>query len=185
MPKISVIRDNIVDEYELVKILKTLKDNKLEFAVALAWLTGARIGELLQLRAKDFSEENNAWIVSVPTEKQRTKVHGQEPKRKLKIKKDGFYDKIIKPFLDKQQDPSKPLLIPNDRFSLAHKLKRRYPDVYFHWLRHSRATIWSRTMKIFTLQYAMGWRDIRMANIYIHQSGMSNIMFEELTKGDN
>lgn len=180
MPKISVIRDHIVDEFEIIKILNAVKDDKrLRFAVAIAWETGARISELLQLRQKDFSEEGDLWIVSIPTLKQRTKIHGQAPKRLLKIEKDNIYEKLIKPVLDKQIDPLKPILN-TDRFTLAHTLKRKYPDIYFHWFRHSRSTLWSRKLDIFTLQYAMGWQDIRMANIYVQQEQMSNKMGELL-----
>jgi integrase len=177
MPKISVIRDNIVDEFEIVRILQKVKgEQRLLFAVAMAWETGARVGELVQLRQKDFSEEGDLWLCSVPTLKQRVKIHGQEPKRLLKIKKDDIYEKIIKPIVLKQTDPNKPIVFPNTRDMLASKLKRKYPDVYFHWFRHSRATLWSRKLDIFTLQYAMGWQDIRMANIYVHQEQMSNKM---------
>jgi len=177
MPKISVIRDNIVDEFEIVKILKAVKDDpKLMFSVAVAWETGARVGELVQLRKKDFSEEDGMWLVSVPTEKQRTRIHGQMPKRLLKMKKDQIYEKIIKPMLDKQKDSEKPIIFPDNADAMSKRLKSRYPDVYFHWFRHSRATIWSRKLDIFILQYAMGWRDIRMANIYVHQEQMSGKM---------
>jgi integrase len=181
MPKITTPRENIVDIYELVKILKTLSDEpKVRFAVAIAWETGARIGEIVQLRKKDFSEEPNFWLCSVPTEKQRTKRHGQQPKRLLKITKDPIYNKIIKPFLEKQEELDKSLIFPNTQSTLRKKLKRRYPDVYFHWLRHSRATIWSNKLDIFTLQYALGWQDIRMANIYVHQEQMSRKMGDML-----
>jgi integrase len=183
MPLISVIRDNIVDEFEIVRILKTLRDEpKLMFAVAIAWETGARISELIQLRPKDFSEENDLWVVSIPTLKQRIKLHGQAPKRLLKIKKDQIYEKIIKPQLIKQTDMDKQVTMPHTRHSLRKKLKTRYPDVYFHWFRHSRATIWSRKLDIFTLQYAMGWQDIRMANSYVHQEQMSKKMGDILNK---
>ena len=183
MPKIANPRDNIVDEFEIVRILKVLKDDaKLMLAVAIAWETGARISELLQLRQKDFSEEGNLWICSLPTLKQRTMIHGQIPKRILKIKKDQIYDKIIKPALLRHGESEKIIVFDNTRDSLEKKLKVRYPEVYFHWLRHSRATIWSRKMDIFTLQYAMGWKDIRMANIYVHQEQMSKKMGDILSQ---
>ncbi len=176
MPKINILREHIVDEFEIVKILKAVKDEpKVLFAVAIAWETGARIGEITQLRPKDFSEENDLWDVSIPTLKQRLKIHGQAPKRLLKIKKDQIYLKIIKPFVDKQKDSDKPIIM-ESQDSLRNKLNRRYPDVYWHWFRHSRASLWSRKMDIFTLQYAMGWQDIRMANIYVHQEQMSKKM---------
>jgi integrase len=177
MPKIDCVRERIVDELEIGKILNAAQDDpKLLLAVAIAWETGARIGEIVQLRQKDFSEEGDLWLISVPTLKQRVKIHGQAPKRNLKIKKDGVYDAVIKPMLDRQKDPNIPLFLNNSQETLRNKLKRRYPDVYFHWFRHSRATIWSRKYPIFTLQYAMGWQDIRMANIYVHQEQMSNKM---------
>lgn len=182
MPKISVVRDRIVDEYEIVKILKTLKDQpKLLFAVAIAWETGARVSEITQLRSKDFSEEGNLWVVSVPTLKQRIKLHGQAPKRILKIKQDQIYEKIISPILKTQKDVEKPIVFPNSRDTLLKNLKARYADIYFHWFRHSRATLWSRKLDIFTLQYAMGWQDIRMANIYVHQGQMSKKMGDLLS----
>jgi integrase len=179
MPKIANPRDNIVDEFEIVKILKACKDDfKLVLALALAWETGGRISELLQLRPKDFSEEGNLWVCSMPTLKQRVLIHGKIPNRILKIKKDEIYFKIIKPALLRQQDSDKCILFPHTTHSLEKKLKVRYPDVYFHWLRHTRATIWSRRHNIYTLQYAMGWKDIRMANVYVHQEQMSMKMGE-------
>jgi integrase len=174
MPKINVIRDNIVDDFELLRILKACKDDKkLLFAVAIAWETGARISEIIQLRPKDFSEEEGMWIVSVPTLKQRQMVHGQAPKRILPIKKDWVYEKVIKPELLRQKDMDKPVVFPYSRFDLSKKISRRYPDVYFHWFRHTRSTMWSRKVSIFQLQYLMGWRDIRMANTYVHQEQMA------------
>lgn len=159
MPKIETVREHIVDEYEIVKILKTLRDEpKLMFAVAIAWETGARIGEVVQLRAKDFSEEENLWICSVPTEKQRVKIHGQQPKRMLKINKDQIYEKIIKPIVSKQTDLEKPIVLPNSQETLRNKLKRRYPDVYFHWLRHCV----SEDTKILTTN---GWKNYNEVKI--------------------
>jgi integrase len=174
MPRIDVVRDNIVDEFEIAKIFNAVKDEpKLLLAVAIAWETGARIGEIVQLRQKDFSEQGDLWVVSIPTLKQRIKIHGQAPKRVLQIKIDRFYHAIIKPALDSQKDANIPLFLSNTQQTLRNKLKRRYPDVYFHWFRHTRATLWSRKLDIFTLQYAMGWQDIRMSNIYVHQEQMS------------
>jgi len=183
MPKIANPRDTIVDEFEIVQILKAVKDDpKLVLAVALAWETGGRINELLQLRAKDFSEEGNLWICYMPTLKQRNLVHGKVPKRILQIDKDPIYNKIIKPALLKQNDSEKTILSPATMYSLEKKLKVRYPQVYFHWFRHSRATIWSRKFDIYTLQYALGWKDIRMANTYVHQEQMSKRMGDILSK---
>jgi len=179
MPKITTPRDRIVDEFEIVKILKACKDDKkLLFAVAIAWETGARISEIIQLRQKDFSEEGIFWIVSIPTLKQRTLIHGKAPIRNLAIKKDQIYEKIIKPELLKQTNPEKAIVFPYSRNSLAEKLKVRYPDVYFHWFRNSRATIWSRTFDIFTLQKSLGWKDIRMANVYVLNEQTLNKMKE-------
>jgi integrase len=182
MPKITTPRERIVDEFEIVKIINACKDDrKLRFAVAIAWETGARISELIQLRQKDFSEQGDFWLVSIPTLKQRTLIHGQAPRRILHIKKDGLYEKVIKPILLKQLYPDKAIVFPNSRQSLSDKLKRRYVDVYFHWFRNSRATLWSEKFDIFTLQEAMGWRDIRMANIYVRQRAMG-LKMEELQK---
>jgi len=176
MPKITNPRDNIVDEFEIVKILKACRDDsKLLFAVAIAYKTGARISEILMLRAKDFSEQEGLWIVSVPTLKQREKIHGREPRRELPIMKDQIYEKIIKPFLEKHRDCPNPILYPETRHTLKGKLKRRYPDVYFHWFRHTVSTRIARSKKMdtFELQHAMGWKDIRMATRYIHNQNMA------------
>jgi len=181
MPKITTPRDNIVDEFEIVKILRTCKnDRELMFAVAVAWETGARISELLQLRPKDFSEEGDKWIVSVPTLKQRNLIHGQLPKRRLAIPKDWIYEHIIKPEILKQKNNDVAILLKTNRWSLAERLKCRYPEVYFHWFRHTRATLWSRKLNIFQLQFALGWKDIRMANIYVHKEQMTKQMGDAL-----
>jgi integrase len=174
MPKINNPRDNIVDEFEIGKILNACRDDsKLLFAVAIAYKTGARISEIIQLRARDFSEQEGLWLVSIPTLKQRYKVHGREPRRELPITKDKIYEVIIKPFLDKNKDSPNELVYPETRHTLKGKLKRRYPDVYFHWFRNSASTRFSRTLDIFELQSAMGWKDLRMANRYVLNRNMS------------
>ena len=152
MPKLSVQRSTIVDEFELAKILKSVKDDdQLLFCVAIAWETGARISEILDLRPKDFSEEGDFWVCSLYTAKQRVKVHGQRPKRILKIKKDNIYRKIIRPIIQERIDMDRRICTSTKDY-LGKKLRQRYDNVYFHWLRHSRATIWSRVMDIFLLQ---------------------------------
>jgi hypothetical protein len=153
MPKINNPRDNIVDEFEIGKILNAIQDDKpLLFAVAMAYLTGARISEILMLRAKDFTDDGVFWSVSVPTLKQRIKIHGREPRRTLIITKEKIYDKVVKPYLDRQVDLTRPLLFPNSRTALADRLRTRYPDVYFHWFRHCV----SEDTKILTVS---GWKD--------------------------
>ncbi len=137
MPKIVNPRENIVEEFEMVKILKAVqRDKKLMFAVAIAWETGARISEILQLRVKDFTDDGPEWTVSIPTLKQRIKIHGREPRRIIPIKKDRIYELVIKPYLDNHTDPNKTLLFPYTRRGLADKINKKYPDVYFHWFRH-------------------------------------------------
>jgi integrase len=174
MPKITNPRNNIVDEFEIKKIFNAVGDEpKLLFAVAIAYKTGARISEIIQLRAKDFSEQEGLWIVSIPTLKQRYKIHGSPPRRELPITQDKIYKIIIKPFLDKNKDSPNPLVYPETRHTLKSKLKRRYPDVYFHWFRHGASTRFSRTLDIFELQSAMGWKDLRMANNYVHNRNIS------------
>lgn len=178
MPNFATERTTIVDEFEIIKILKAVKDDwKLLWAVAIAWETGARISELIQLKPKDFSEEGHMWVISIPTLKQRYKIHGEAPRRLLKIKKDNIYEKIIKPLNDKQPDFDKRVINVSDGY-LRKKIRLRYPDVYFHWFRHSRATLWSKKFDIFALKYAMGWKDITMANRYVHQEDMANKMAE-------
>lgn len=183
MPKINNPRDHIVDEFEIGKILNAVQDDKpLLFAVAMAYLTGARISEILMLRAKDFTDDGIFWSVSVPTLKQRMKIHGREPRRLLIIKKEKIYEMVIRPHLDRQVDLTRPLLFPNSRTALADRLRTRYPDVYFHWFRHTRATLWSRNVKgdIFKLRYIMGWQDIRMANRYVHNQNMAQSLRGDL-----
>lgn len=175
MPKIVNPRQDIVEEFEMVKILKAVqRDKKLMFAVAIAWETGARISEILQLRVKDFTDDGSEWTVSIPTLKQRIKIHGREPRRIIPIKKDRIYELVIKPYLDNHADPNKTLLFPYTRRGLADKINKKYPDVYFHWFRHTRATLWSRKVgiDIFKLKYIMGWKDIRMASNYVHNQNM-------------
>lgn len=152
MPKINNPRDHIVDEFEIGKILNAVQDDKpLLFAVAMAYLTGARISEILMLRAKDFTDDGIFWSVSVPTLKQRMKIHGREPRRLLIIKKEKIYEMVIRPHLDRQVDLTRPLLFPNSRTALADRLRTRYPDVYFHWFRHCV----SEDTKILTIN---GWK---------------------------
>jgi len=158
------------DEMEvMLRHCKTLRDKVL---LALVWLTGARISEVLALKRYDFDidYEKDELRVRLITLKKRTK---EPPRRELyfSIEKDPFVKDIIIPYIEKL-DLEKSLFNIGKRRAqqILHEINKKTGFWYtFHEFRHSRLSYLARVQEasVSDLMDWTYWKDINMIGVYI------------------
>jgi integrase len=140
-----------VISYEEIKpYIKLAPDLESKVIIALAWLTGARIQELVNLEGKDFliDRENDRVVITI-----RALKHGGIGYPTFSFS-DPFISDLIVPFVEGKQG------------RLFSRGKRRYQQILqeinlklypndtskwitFHYLRHSRLTFLARELRAF------------------------------------
>jgi len=147
------------EDFQVLKVsdVKPLLDNcrdDLRVVVALAFLSGARIGEILQLRKKDvlIDKEHNDIRFLMSIEKLREVFIRELP---FEITSDPFVQDIILPYIES---------MPNQEDLLFTTSQRRYQElllesnrktfgeetnkyITFHYLRHSDITYITRDLR--------------------------------------
>jgi integrase len=141
----------IVTAEEMKKYIDETSDEDFKFVLALAWLTGARIQEIVNLKKKDFIIGKNDLTIIIKALK-----HGKIGYPTFSFD-DPFVKEIVLPRINAIENPeSKVCLRGKRRYQqLLLKLNEKfYPDepskwITFHYLRHSRLTYLARVLKAF------------------------------------
>lgn len=142
----------IVSQDEMRRYIDTAKESDTRAILALAWLTGARVQELLNLSKKDFiiGENTQDGMVII-----RALKHGKTGYPSFSFS-DPFVDDVIMPYIAE--------LAGEDR--LFRRSKRHYQQklhflnlklcpadtsmwITFHYLRHSRLTHLAQVLRAF------------------------------------
>ena len=135
---------------------------------ALLYGTAARVGEFLQIRARDIEiqEIGNSefLVVSLITEKNRRKPIRRVP---ISIEKENWITEPILEYVD-GLEPDYPLFQLSTR--RIQQLSKKYFQVHPHFLRHSRLT---HLVQIYNfndreLVQIAGWTDSKPAQVYVH-----------------
>jgi integrase len=152
--------------------------------LALAFITGARIGELVQLRKKDFIilPERNEFNILIPTLKRRdTETFIRE--LGFDIQNDSFIASIIIPYVNSLQSQEQ-LLFPLTKRSYEFKLKKLNEEIWgsekegklhwitWHYFRHSVLTYLGRNLRAtsYEIQQWTGHESIESQKDYLIHS---------------
>ena len=172
--KNRILPEQLLTERDVKKLMNICSDTQMKALIAVLWETGARIGELLNLRIGHIQpEERYAKLLfsgktgmrqviilfSWPYLLQWMNIHPQknEPNAFLWVKRNG------KPML--YADVRKRLQ------NLARKAKIRKP-VNPHLFRHSRATFLAKHLTEAQLSQYLGWvQGSKMPKTYVHLAG--------------
>ena len=178
MPKIKVVRDDVLDEAEVIMTFNRLESLQMKAIVYLMWFSGARVGEVVMLKLKDIKDGENFIEINMPTLKQRKQII---PRRVLKIPKDKiFYPFFKRHILSIRPQEGHMALFDLTPFTIWYELKKANPDIYPHLFRHSRATILSEKVDVFDMKETFGWSDLQMANTYVHRKNVKERVFDAL-----
>jgi integrase len=140
----------IISYEEIKPYVDLAPDLETKVVIALAWLTGARIQEIVNLRAEDFliDKENDRVVITI-----RALKHGDVGYPTFSFS-DPFISNLIIPYLEGKHG------------KLFSRGKRRYQQILqelnmkihgldtskwitFHYLRHSRLTFLARELRAF------------------------------------
>ena len=169
MPLIKTIREDIISSEELKETIANCKTPEMKAFVAVLSLSGGRISEVRQLRAKDIEViDDDCWTMSLITLKQRPKQWQIPPRRTLKFPRTVLFDKVIKPYINNGKFSPEQLLFPKSNTFYWKMLKYANPNVYPHLFRHTRATMLSERVSSFDMKEWFGWKCFSMADQYVH-----------------
>lgn len=169
MPKIKTIREDIIDENEVIRTIMACKTSEMKAFVSILALTGGRISEIRAIRGKDIAViDNDCWTISLLTLKQRPKQWAIPPRRVLKFPINPLFEKIIKPFINNSKFSSEQLVFPKSSVFYYKRLKEANPESYPHLFRHSLATRFSERVNAFDMKEWFGWKCLSMADTYVH-----------------
>jgi integrase len=153
MPKYYIPKNEfrIILYEEIKKYIDATDDSDFKFVLALAWLTGARIQEIVNLKRRDFQIGKNDLTIIIKALK-RGKIG--YPTFSFK---DPFISDLIIPRVLSIEDPDSRVCLKSKRTyqrMLLKLNKKLYPNepnkwITFHYLRHSRITFLARVLKAF------------------------------------
>lgn len=178
MPKIKTKRDDVMDEQEVLSTLKACNNSQVQALISLMWMTGARIGELKLLRAKDISNHDEFIYLDMPTLKTRAKA--SIPKRRLKIPKGNVFYDFFKRWVNDNTFGADDFLFNYSEQWFWKKIKEANPETYPHFFRHSAATHLSKSVDAFTLKEWFGWKTMDMPMRYVHRKDAMEKVFSVL-----
>lgn len=169
MPKIKVIREDLISEEELRTTILNARSREIKAFICFLALTGGRISEVRGIRGKDIEViDDNSWSVNVVTLKQRQKDWEIPKRRTLKIVRDSLFEKIIRPYINEGNFKGEMFLFPHSSVFYWKQLKLANPNVYPHLFRHTLATAFSERVDVWDLKEWFGWKGLNMANEYVH-----------------
>lgn len=132
---------------EIKKYIDSTDDKEMKILIALAWLFGARLSELLSLKKKDFeiNKEEDSLYINIITLKTKDK---RMRKIVLSLSKDKFVSDLIVPYVQSIENGDSKLF---SRKKRTYQLKMKKLNellhgsntnnyITFHYLRHSAIT---------------------------------------------
>ena len=165
---------DIWTEEEINKLIDSTREPFWKAFISLGYESGARIGELKNLKIRDIEFTNFGMKV---------KLSGKTGERIVPLVKCVPYISVYLKLHPKRNDPNAWLWIRTNgrrigyqgiRYQLRELAKRAgiKKKIYPHLLRHSRATELANHLTESQLKQYFGWtQDSRMASTYIHLSG--------------
>lgn len=213
--KSPMYRENRIIKPEKVAELlrdadRVYKPDRMRCLLALAWIFAKRIGEIVRLRKEDFTFGKEFLYVKFLLEKKRPKPGGQLPLQDMPVRLDHpLIQKFILPYINKFD---KGFIFPShsadhikrtidDKWVLreyevkgghltpsraTQMLKQLDKDVYWHWFRHSVATLMTypedrggMEADVWDLMEFLGHTDPKVSVTYVRQSGQKTMALAE------
>lgn len=156
------------EEKEIVELIKGCEGEDDQELLAVLYLTGARISEVVKvLRKKDFDFETDpdVVVVTVHTEKRKRGI----PIRKVPYRKTDPLAFYVERKLSKLEGRDG-VLFDMHRSTAWRHLKDVSPRLWCHLLRHARFThlVSKKGMDLNQLVVVAGWSDPSPAKTYVH-----------------
>lgn len=176
MPRILTERYHLISPKEIVETLNNIKNESVRAYVFLLYKTGARKSEIKEVRRKDIEYNDEYWTIKLITLKQRKRKFGID--RVLKIVRDGLFDKVLLPYIEKFKNPEEILFKASKQYYFK-ALKMANPNLYPHFFRHNLACMLSEYCDTISLQQWFGWRRLDMVLNYTRKRNAIETIFQK------
>lgn len=165
--------EQMLTEEEIKKLIEVTRHPMERALVSVLYESGCRIGEILTLRIKNitFDEYGAQLIVDGKTGQRRVRIISAVPYLQEWLNKHIFKDD---PDSWVWLNERKKVLKYNSALDLFIRLKKEAgikKPVNPHNFRHSRATFLAKHLTERQLREFFGWKDFRMADVYVHLAG--------------
>ena len=141
----------IISKEQIEQYLNLSYDEEFKVLLALVWLTGARISEVIELKPSNFMVSETEVLVSI-----KAKKHGKVGYRLFDLEKTPFLKDLVLPYVFSFPKESRMFFRSKRRYEQL--LKELNESIHgnnfknyitFHQLRHSRTTYLARILKAF------------------------------------
>ncbi|HKL23386.1 MAG TPA: tyrosine-type recombinase/integrase [Candidatus Nanoarchaeia archaeon] len=157
-------RNDAMTRSEINKMFMKSQSAMIKGIMAVMLMTGSRISEVLMLRGKDITTDEEYIYFNCYILKKRNGIE----RIIKKIPKTHDYLKYFKEYVNSKAIKEENLVFPTSREYVWKKVKQLNPESSPHMFRHTIATYLGEKLDIFTLQKWMGWSNLNMAVKYVH-----------------
>lgn len=178
MRNIQSIRNDSMSKNEIENMFKKTDSEQLKGIMAVMLMTGSRISEVLMLKGKDITTDDEHIFINCYILKKRKGVE----RIIKKIKKTHTYYPYFRNWINSNRFREESLIFSWGRKYVWKVIKKINPESTPHLFRHTVATMLGEHMDVFTLQRWMGWSRLDMASRYVHPKNVIQIGTDAMDK---
>lgn len=178
MKYISTQRAEAMTKNEINNMFSRCDNTQLKAIMSVMLMTGSRISEVLMLKGKDISSDEEHILINCYILKKRNGIE----RMLKKIKKTHAYYEYFREWVNSNNFKEESFIFKMSRKYVWKLVKKIGPESTPHLFRHTVATYLGENMDVFTLQKWMGWSKLEMASRYVHPMNVINAGTDALEK---
>lgn len=172
-------RNEAMTKTEINLMFNKAENKEIKAIMSVMLMTGSRISEVLLLKGKDISSDEEHIIINSYVLKKR---HGKVDRLIKKVKKTHIYFSYFKDWINSHNFKEESYIFKTSRGYVWKAIKLINPETTPHLFRHTVATMLGEFMDVFTLQRWMGWTKLEMAARYVHPKNVIQAGIDAMEK---
>jgi len=170
----ETIRAKVLDQSEILQLIKKLSSLRDQAFLCCLYLTGARVSEAIQIKTEDVHNINGLTVIDVFTLKRKKGV----PIRKIPLPKESEMTQIFLQWIEQCKKlgakyvfhNAKNVNKPIKRCNAWKIVKKADAKLFPHLFRHYRLSHLAEKMNPSELMQFAGWSNLQPSGTYIHLS---------------
>lgn len=174
----QTLRGEAMTKNEINNMFSRCDNSQLKAIMSVLLMTGGRISEVLMIKGKDISSDDEHIYFNCYILKKRNGIERMQKK----IKKTHEYYVYFKDWINQNNFKEENFIFSYSRKYVWKIIKIIGPESTPHLFRHTVATYLGKHMDVFTLQKWMNWSKLEMASRYVHPTNVINAGTDALEK---
>jgi len=174
------MKKEILTKGQVIKLIDDFDNKQMKAIVSMLFITGGRISEVLNIKARDlWRDENFLYFKMVVLKKRKLNVKSEIIR---KVPNNLYFTKFIIDWINKENNfEPDDFIFEYRRQTVWRKIKEKMPEANPHLFRHTLATIMGRNVDMRTMQEWFGWSNLNMAQNYVHNKDSINTFAESMS----